>query len=94
MYARRLKLEEDKLDNEVLKSLKEYEENEKRKKNAEIAKLQKMELSHEKDKSQLHLQDEMDEIQASYTERLVNYQKLLKDKFKKEKNVQTILELK
>ena len=87
LYARRLKLEQDKLDNEILKSVKEYEENERRKKDKEIVKLHNMELAHEKEKIQLNFQEDMDELQASYAERLTNYQKILKDKFKKEKNV-------
>lgn len=87
MYSRRLQLEQDKLDNEMAKSLREYEEGERRKKDKEITKLHNMELAHEKEKYQLQFQEEMDELQASYTERLTNYQKILKDKFRKEKNV-------
>lgn len=71
----------------MAKSLREYEEGERRKKDKEITKLHNMELAHEKEKYQLQFQEEMDELQASYTERLTNYQKILKDKFRKEKNV-------
>lgn len=71
----------------MIKGIREYEENQRKKKDKDIVSLQNMELTHEKERKKLHLQNEIEELKSNYNKRLENYEQMLRDKFQQEKSV-------
>jgi len=86
-YDRKLKLEQEKLDHTLIKKLKNYEDEEIRKKDNQIAKVQELEKAHDMETQQLKYQNEIDETQNKFRQRLSNYLQILKKKLKTEKEV-------
>jgi len=86
-YERKLKLEQEKLENNYLKIFKDYEANETRRKDKEILKLQEIERAHERDTQQLLFQNEIDTISSNFKNRYQNYLQILREKLNNEKEV-------
>ncbi len=86
-FDKKLELEKEKLETNLLKTLKDYEEAEKMRKDQEITKIQNLELKQEKEKRQLQMRSELTDVKFQLEKRLESYKQILREKFENEKAV-------
>lgn len=92
IYERQLKLEEERMENNLIKNLKEFEEHEKIKRDKDILRIFNDETNHAKTTQELFVQNEIENLRNDLKSRFENFQQLLKEKFKKEKQVKYFLD--
>lgn len=86
-FDKKLEMEKEKLETNMLKQVRDFEEAEKLRKDQELVKQQNLELKQEKEKRQLQIRGEIDEIKLGLEKRLENYRQVLREKFENEKEV-------